>query len=82
MARTFRITLDDFDLGQMLDGLEVRADAWENTAQYLRTGEAPDEFFLAEECRDAEEAEKLAQHYRCIIQKIREQVAEQREPHL
>jgi hypothetical protein len=78
MRRTFQIVLDDFDLGQMLDGLEVRAKAWENTAEYLRTGESPEEFFVAEECRDADEADELGQHYRSIIQKIRDQMAQQR----
>jgi len=79
MRRTFQIVLDDFDLGQMLDGLDVRAKAWENTAEYLRTGESPENFFLSEECRDADEADTLAQHYRSIIQKIRNQLAEQRD---
>lgn len=78
MRRVYQITLDDFDLGQMLDGLEVRAKAWEDTAHYLRTGESPEQFFLAEECRDAEEAETLAQHYRSIIQRIRDQMEAQK----
>jgi hypothetical protein len=81
MRRTFQIVADDFDIGQMLDGLEVRAQAWENTAEYIRTGESPEEFFLAEECSDADEADRLAHHYRSIINRIREQVAQQRERH-
>jgi hypothetical protein len=63
----------------VLDGLEVRAAAWENTASYLRTGEMPEEFFLAEECGEAEEAENIGRHYRAIMESIRRQMAEQGE---
>ena len=66
----YKIELDDFDLGQALDGLESRASAWEKTAIYHRTGETDG---LVEECRDAEEAEKIAAHYRSTIAKIRKQ---------
>jgi hypothetical protein len=38
MATIYRIELDGRDLGQLLDGLEVRAEAWERTAAYLRGG--------------------------------------------
>ena len=72
MQKTYRIELSEFDLGQLLDGLNIRAEAWERTAQFHRTGEAsPD--FIVEECRDAEEAEKIAAHYRDIISKILKQ---------
>jgi hypothetical protein len=62
-----------------MDGLEVRAAAWENTASYLRTGEMPEEFFLAEECSDADEAENIGRHYRSIMENIRKQMEEQGE---
>jgi len=68
--RKFRIELDDFDLGQVLDGLESRAVIWEKTAQFHRTGEAHS---VIEECRDVVEADKIAAHYRSIIGKIRKQ---------
>ena len=68
--RKITIELDDFDLGQVLDGLEVRAVAWEKTAEFYRTGKAD---VLVEECRDETEAEKIAAHYRSIITKIRNQ---------
>jgi len=61
--RKFRIELDDFDLGQVLDGLEARAAIWEKTAEHHRTGEA--------------EAAKIGAHYRLIIAKIRKQHEEQ-----
>ena len=77
MAKILRIELSDNDLGQAIDGLEVRAKQWEDTGRYLRTGESPDEFFMPEECRDGEEAENIASHYRSIIAKIRKQQEEQ-----
>ena len=58
MAKNYCIELDDLDLGQLLDGLEARAESWEKTADYLRTEEMPDsEIFLIEECSDPEEAQ-------------------------
>jgi hypothetical protein len=77
MGKTFRITIDSLDLGQLLDGLRVRAEAWRNTAKYLETGELPDEFFICEECRDAEEATTIADHYDKIISLIQRQIEEQ-----
>jgi len=70
--RKYKTELDEFDVGQILDGLEVRATAWEKTAIYHRTGESPSDTAI-EECSDADEAEKIATHYRSIITKICEQ---------
>jgi hypothetical protein len=78
MPTTFHIELDDIDLGQILDGLEVRAESWERTAEYLRTEKMPDgEFFIVEECNKPEEAEGIAEHYRFIVRKIRGQMETQ-----
>lgn len=75
MRKSYRIELNDLDLGQILDGLEIRAEAWERTAAYHQTGESqPD--FIVEECSDAHEAEGIAKHYRSIIAKIRKQMEE------
>lgn len=72
MSKTYRIELEALDLGQLLDGLETRAEAWEKTADYHRTGESsPD--IIVEECNDVDEADRIAAHYRSIIFKIREQ---------
>lgn len=76
MQRIYRIELDCFDLGQLLDGLEARAEAWEKTADYHRTGES-DPDFLIEECNGADEAAGIASHYRSIIAKILKQREEQ-----
>ncbi|MES2439566.1 MAG: hypothetical protein V4584_10890 [Verrucomicrobiota bacterium] len=78
MARIHHLKLDNLDRGQLLDGLEARAESWEKTADYLRADEMPDgEFFLIEECSDAQEADAIATHYRSIIGKIRKQVEAQ-----
>lgn len=78
MAKHYSIELDDLDLGQLLDGLEARAESWEKTAVYLRTDEMADgELFLIEECSDAEEADGIAEHYRAIIGKIHSQMEAQ-----
>ena len=76
MSKTYCIKLGDLDLGQLLDGLEARAEAWEKTAHYHRTGESPPNF-IVEESSDADEASGIANHYRSIIAKIEKQRAEQ-----
>ena len=72
MAKTYLLRLDENDLGQILDGLEVRAAAWGKTAEYHRTGESPPGF-LVEECDDADEAAAIAQRYRDIMVNIASQ---------
>ncbi len=75
MAKQYRIELDEQDWGQLLDGLEIRAESWRRTAQYLRTGDMPDgELFLIEECDGEEEAEEVAAHYEAIITNIQKQM--------
>lgn len=78
MAKNYCIELEGRDLGQLLDGLQVRAESWERTAEYLRTGAMPTgEFFLVEECSKPEEADDIAEHYRSIIRKIQNQMEAQ-----
>ncbi len=78
MPTIYRIELNDLDLGQTLDGLEMRAESWERTADYLRTEKMPDGvFFIIEECSKPEEADAIADHYRSIIRKIRTQMKAQ-----
>ena len=78
MANTYRIELDEHDLGQLLDGLRVRAESWRRTAEYLRTGGFPDgELFLIEECRDEGEAAELAARYEAIVRNIEGQMEAQ-----
>jgi len=75
--REYIIRLNGIDLGQVIDGLEMRANAWRLTAAYLETGEAP-EGFLIEECDDGEEARRIAEHYQRILTAMVEQMMDQR----
>lgn len=59
--KEFVIRLNGLDLGQVIDGLEARATAWSLTATYLENGDAPNGFVI-EECSDAEEARRIAEH--------------------
>jgi len=72
VSTTYLIRLEENDLGQILDGLHARAEAWEKTADYHRTGVSPCNYVI-EESNDANEAERIAAHYRAIIGKIEEQ---------
>jgi hypothetical protein len=74
MKKIYHIELDEFDFNQTLDGLEQRAEAWKKTARYHRTGELSDDI-LVEQCRDAEEAEQIALHYRSIIRSFNSAVS-------
>lgn len=69
------VTLRRLDWGKLLDGLEQRAETWENTAAMLRE-HAYDRRSPLEECSDPEEAEQIAASYRRIITEIREQTKE------
>ena len=74
MRTEISITLTQNEIGQVLDGLEVRADAWEKTAAYLRSDGVPEDAdFVIEECSDAAEAGAIASDYRSIIEKIQTQ---------
>lgn len=70
------IVLSTADLGQLLDGLHIRAEAWTKTAVYLETGTNPDSF-ICEECSNASEARRIAQHYERIITRIDQQIQQQ-----
>ncbi|HUP89200.1 MAG TPA: hypothetical protein VM100_07620 [Longimicrobiales bacterium] len=76
MSNRFTLQLDATDVFQLLDGLELRAESWERTAEYLRSGYA-DGDYLVEECSKPEEADHIAAHYRAIIASIRKQVEAQ-----
>ena len=78
MEKFHQIELAEHDWGQLLDGLEIRAESWKCTADYLRTGRIPSgELFLIEDCRDEEEADGLAACYAAIIKNIKSQMEAQ-----
>ena len=77
MGKEIRITLDSLDMGQLLDGLRLRAEAWRKTAHLLKSGYVGDDAFISEECSDVNEAVHITQHYEKIIMSIERQVVEQ-----
>ena len=79
MAKPYRIELGEQEWGQLLDGLECRAESWRHTDACLRTGELPNgEFLVIEECQNEEEAEMLEACYEGIIRNIKRQMEAQR----
>jgi hypothetical protein len=79
MGRLFTIRLESIDLSQLIDGLRCRSEAWHGTVEYMETGYNAREDFIIEECRDAEEARKIAAHYDRIVATIEAQVEAQGE---
>lgn len=80
MGKTYTIRLNDHDWGQVLDGLRCRSDAWHNTARCLEPDNDSGDGILIEECRDAEEARAIANHYDQIIASIEKQMLAQKNP--
>lgn len=73
MAKMVRIEMSDIDLGQTLDALDTRAEAYEKTAAYLDGESIEDDGFIIEEVNDSYEARRVAEHFRSIMAKIEEQ---------
>jgi len=68
------ITLPRDDLGQIIDGLCCRQDAYRKTAEYHETGTCSDPTFVVEEVTDAEEARALEARYAGIIAALQAQL--------
>ena len=75
--RLYHFSLRSLDLGQMIDGLCARRNAWAGTAKWFR-GECRDPYFMIEECSDEHEAQQIADHYSEIIDTLQVQAAPQR----
>ncbi len=75
--KIIELNLSADDVGQLLDGLRLRAEAWTKTADYLESGFNPDDTFICEECIDPNEARRIAQHYERIIIEIERQIERQ-----
>lgn len=74
MGNILTIRLDANDVYQLLDGLRCRSESWHGTARYMNHGFSDRPDFIIEECRDAEEAQKIAAHYDRIIATIEAQI--------
>src|ERR1044071_2983617 len=77
MQKEFHLVLGQFQVFQLLDGLKIREQSWRDTANYLTNGDSGEDFFLIEECSNLEEATNIANDYRIIIDRIREQITVQ-----
>lgn len=77
MDKEYVIRFSAFDLGQLIDGLEVRSNAWRRTPEYLQHGELPPDGSSIEECDDVDEAQRIADHYDRIMATIIEQQKQQ-----
>ncbi len=78
MGKDYTFRLNKNEVGQLLDGLSIRAESWERTAEYLHSDSMPEgELFIIEECSDPAEAEGIAEDYRSIIKKISSQLEAQ-----
>ncbi len=75
--KIIELKLSTDDVGQLLNGLRLRAEAWTKTADYLESGFNPDDIFICEECSNPDEARRIAQHYEKIITNIEAQIAKQ-----
>lgn len=74
-ARKITLTLMNVDVLQILDALDNRAEAWENTEALLLGEIESQEFFVPEDCDDPLEAAKIAQHFRDVISEIEAQLS-------
>jgi hypothetical protein len=72
MNETINLSLPSLDVGQILDGLQIRMEKWAYTAEYLRTGRITKPYCI-EECSSADEAQRLADYYGSIIRSTEEQ---------
>ncbi len=79
MGTIYTLRLERNDLGQLLDGLQSRSEAWHGTTEYLESGVTPHDDFVIEECSDAEEARAIAKDYDRIIATIKAQMKSQEE---
>lgn len=90
MPKAITIILEAADILQIINALESRADAYEKTATLMRgeynvgsdseidsevgDEDSLDRFFIAEECKDASEAEGIAKHFRDIVKSLERQL--------
>jgi|HubBroStandDraft_6_1064221.scaffolds.fasta_scaffold1101580_1 hypothetical protein len=77
MNKSYFLRLGENDLGQIIEGLQVRADSWRRTADYFRSGQNTDDNFSIEECNGEYEANQMALFYSRIIRNLERQRDEQ-----
>jgi hypothetical protein len=78
MKKTYLLRLSENELGQILEGLQARAESWLRTADYFRKVYNPDVPFVIEECNGEHEANEIALFYSRIIRNLERQRDEQK----
>jgi len=78
MSKIYFLRLNENDLGQIVEGLQVREESWRRTADYFRSGYNPDDSFVIEECNGEYEANQMALFYARILRNLERQRDEQR----
>jgi len=74
MAMIYTLKLSSADVFQILDALYSRADSYQQTACFMAGQCDANETVFMEECRDAIEAQGIAEHYRDITKSIECQI--------
>jgi len=69
-----QLRLQKEDVLQLLAGLDILAEQWEQTAGYLENGDGEGEDIVVRECSDASEARSIASDYRDIERVVRDQL--------
>jgi hypothetical protein len=78
MSKKCLLILDENDLGQIIEGLQLREESWRKTADYFRSGYNPDDSFVIEDCNGEHEANQIALFYARIIRNLERQRDERR----
>lgn len=68
MRKTVTITLEENDLGQIIDGLSCRLRTWETTERAMRGEDVG--FEPIEDCNGEHEASRIAATYRRILSEL------------
>ena len=72
MTKEIYLRLPSLVVGQILDALHERMEAWAYTAEFLETGIMSGPRYI-EECSDPDEAKGLSNSYREIIRMVETQ---------
>jgi hypothetical protein len=76
LTQELQLRLSRNDVGQIIEGIDVLIEQWDATAEYLETGNCPDDVCIRE-TSDVYECRKIASAYREIRSRISVQMESQ-----
>jgi hypothetical protein len=76
LTQELQLRLSRNDVGQIIEGIDVLIEQWEATAEYLETGNCPDDVCIRE-ASDVYECRRIALTYREIRSRISSQLESQ-----